>query len=193
MKELHVRLPKPVESISIKEQRTRLRRRGMRKIGEGAFAEVFSRPHSHRVIKFGVSWVTWDSYLLKYVKKVGLNNTNPYFPRIYDVQIYTHTSNAFKTDTAYYYLVEMEKLIPWKKVPARTRDRLMKKLGCKDIYDLERPKKLKTSSKQAHKAVDILRQLFRHNNNTSTDIHTENIMFRRVGSRYQLVYTDPIC
>jgi hypothetical protein len=155
----------------------------MKQIGSGAFARVYSRAHYRRVVKIGDGY---DRYL-KYVSIIGIENPNPYFPTIYSIQRYedkkTHWSDS-------YYVAEIEKLTKWGKVPTKVRDRLLKKLGCDHIWDAERPRIVGSSGRWEKDAVKKLKKLWA-GWNVGRDIHQGNIMFRRVGKGWQLVYTDP--
>jgi hypothetical protein len=180
-----MKLPNPVESTSRKTLFNHLRgKRKMKQIGKGAFARVYSRPKSRRVVKVGDGC---DKYL-KYVSMVGKENPNPYFPTIYSIKRCAHQLPHWLDS---FYIVEMEKLTKWGNVPKATRDRLLKKLGCNHIWDADVPKVNGSSGRWEKEAIKTLRKLWA-TYDVARDIHQGNIMFRRVGKGWQLVYTDPV-
>lgn len=170
------KLPKMTPSNLKKQgfQRKLRETRNMRRIGLGAFASVFGNK-SNRVIKVGNGY---DQYL-RYVRRVGLHSDNIHFPRIHKVTIYQD-----------FYAVVMEKLIPYRKVAAKHRDTALAELGIDRPYDLERPRRIKGASKDAKSLKKNLQSLFRGSG--MPDVHEGNVMFRKCGTEYQLVVTDPI-
>lgn len=173
-------LPKPTKSPrSSKRHVTYLKaQRGMRLLGRGAFARVYGRPNHRRVVKIGE---TWDRYL-KYVKRVGLNNDNPHFPKLHDIQINRHKDKD-------YYVIEMEKLIKWGKVPKEVRDRALKKFGVSNIYDLNYARIANIVGEAAKDAIRTIRKIWYSGG--SRDMHSGNVMFRKKGRGFQLVLIDP--
>lgn len=159
-------------------------KRRMQCIGSGAFAKVYGRSNCNRVVKVGP---THDSYV-KYLKRIGLKNSNPYFPRIHSVRIYWDGYYGFDDK---FYVVEMERLLDWRKVPKSTRKRLLMKLGCWSIDEADYPQITKKSTRREKQAIKLLRKLW-SGYNTYKDVHEGNIMFRKKGRGYQLVYTDPV-
>lgn len=183
-----MKLPRPVASGSKANTIRHLAdKRKMSQIGSGCFAKVFSRPTLNKVVK-----VTEDGdKFIRYVKYVGLKNPNPYFPRIHNVVVHNHRTKSM-WGTVYnsrYFSIEMEKLIKWSKVPNSVRVKALEKLGCNWIYDLEYPKIKHSSSRWEKEAIVLLRKVWFGN---SRDIHKGNVMFRRRGKGYQLVFTDPV-
>ncbi len=173
-------LPKPTASPH--SSRTHARylkaRRGMQLLGAGAFARVYGRANHRRVVKIGE---TWDSYL-KYVKMIGLQSDNPYFPRIHDVKINRHENRD-------YYVIEMEKLIKWGNVPKKVRDAALEKLGARDLWDANYLRIKEAAGELEREAIKLLQKLWYRG--TSRDVHRGNVMFRKRGRGYQLVFTDP--
>ncbi len=181
-----MKLPKPIESTHrvtlIKQLRCE---QHVRCIGTGAYAQVFGNKTSKHVIKIGP---LKDVYL-KYVSVVGIKNPNPYFPKIYSIKLYKYRDNVCHWDNDDYYVVTMEKLFKWSQVPRATRERLLKKIGCDGVCDAGDPQIINSSRKWEKKAIKGLEKVWSHG---MKDIHTGNIMFRKVGRGYQLVYTDPV-
>lgn len=152
----------------------------MRKLGSGAFAEVYGRDNWRRVIKIGHKW---DSYL-KYVQLIGLLNPNPYFPQIYHVHMYVHEGD-------HYYMIEMEKLLRWKSIPTRFRDQALEKLGCESLWQADRPRLAEDSGRHEEELARVLRKLY-YKNQGGSDVHFNNVMWRKKGRGYEMVYTDPV-
>lgn len=176
-----MRIPRLVTSISQREMVRHLKtRRKMRVLGKGAFARVYGRDNYRRVIKVGV---TFDSYL-KYVSLIGLRSTNPYFPRLHSVQMCKDATGGR------YYIIEMEKLIRWGRWPPGNVGRLLGKLGIDNLWDADQPELTKDSGRHEKELARVLRKLYVKQNNA--DVHKNNVMFRRKGRGYQLVYTDPV-
>lgn len=174
-------LPKPVESPrSSKRHVTYLKaERGMKLLGKGAFARVYGCPNERRVVKIGQ---TWDNYL-KFVKRIGLRSNNPHFPKLHNVQINRHNGLD-------YYVIEMEKLIKWRNVPKKVRERHLKKFGVEDVYDLNFTRIKDIVGESAKEAIRTLRKMW--NLGGSRDMHDGNVMFRKKGKGFQLVLIDPI-
>lgn len=181
-----MKLPKEVKSIARQTVINHLRgKRRMKQLGSGAFARVFGRTSCRRVIKVGDGY---DKYL-KYISIIGKENPNPYFPTIYSIERRRH-QKAGESWRDSYYIVEMEKLTKWGKVPAKVRDRLLSKLGCDNVWEADRPNIDGSSGRWEKEAVRSLRKLW-SKYGVGRDVHQNNVMFRRVGKGWQLVYTDP--
>lgn len=169
------------------------KKRHMRQLGSGAFARVFGRPNFRYVVKVGCGY---DKYL-KYVAMVGLRNPNPYLPTIHSVERFKYKTDEVDSygrrlswDDDFYYVIKMEKLVKWGKVPQRTRIKCLKKLGCSHLWEADDLKATKSSGRWEKEAIRLLNRLW-SNYEIGADVHQGNIMFRKKGRGYQLVYTDP--
>lgn len=176
-----MKLPNPINSTTRQAVISHLRgKRQMKQIGRGMFARVYGRTKLNRIVKVGDGS---DKYL-NYVSIIGLRNRNPYFPTLYSIKRYEDSWKHF-------YVIEMEKLTKWSKVPKSIRNRLLNKLGCRDIWAADCPRMLHSSSRWEKEAIKSLRKLW-SSHCVAKDVHQYNIMFRRVGKGWQLVYTDPV-
>ena len=182
-----MKLPTPISTTSRNMLFSHLRnKRRMVQIGKGVFARVYGRPGYRRVVKVGCDS---DRYL-KYLSIVGKRNPNPYFPTVYSIERRKHIrkSAGLPPWEDSYYVVEMEKLTKWGEVPRTIRDRLLNKIGC----DISNPQVIESSRRWEKEAVKKLHELWARCD-VIEDVHRANIMFRRVGRGWQLVYTDPVC
>jgi len=181
-------------------------RKGMKYIGEGAFATVYGKPRGTSVIKIGSMG---DNYI-SYAKEVVKNKTpNPFLPKISKLTIVKTGNDCYRDD---FYIVEMERLIPLydyskrmykgniddlmslfsdmleEDVPARVavKSRTME-IGLPGIFKVNLAIKPNVVKHLSH-LVRIINRSVRSSDG-STDIHSGNVMLRSNG---QLVMTDPI-
>lgn len=165
----------------------KLSRRGFKRIGNGCYATVYGKKSSKFVYKVGYD--LYDAYL-NYVKAIGLNSTNPLFPKI-------KWAKVFHTDYDSFYVVKIERLVSIDKISGHVYDKLLARLGLKGIWELEYNNRLPQIKKKAKAAgnqhlvtaVGILGRLFKRH---LPDLHNKNIMYRKRGRGFQLVITDPI-
>jgi hypothetical protein len=173
-----------------------LRQTGYRMIGHGAFAQVYGNNKLNTVIKIGLvdDW-RCDSYV-GFLRAV--DPSNKMFPKIHSVQrLHYKGKEKSGIDNSHipvedrYYVVEMERLIPYNKVKRADVDDVLARHGVDSIFDFGtcwgRPK-FKTN--RAKTAMDILKKLYRR---YDEDIHDGNVMFRKEKSgKLELVITDPV-
>jgi hypothetical protein len=171
----------------------KIRKKGWKYLASGAFASVYAKRGSRTVIKVGAMG---DAYM-EYVKAVGIKSKNPLFPKIKSVVIYNarqreRGEDYWRTDDDCYYVVEMERLIPYRKLRNKDRYRALKRLNLEDPCELEYDAHhvaKNTKNKHLRDACKKLIKVWRDNN---SDMHEGNIMWRKRGRGHQLVITDPV-
>lgn len=156
-------------------------------LSSGAFASVYGKKDHKRVFKIGHI----DDNYLEYVKLVGLRNKNPHLPTIYSVKLFKY-GHDWGTET--YYVIEMERLLPFDKVGRRKglkeHKRYQQQLGIVYIQDMEDPmRSMKPSTRHGKQLQKVLDKAL---DEGSPDMHSGNIMWRKHGKSYQLVVTDPV-
>jgi hypothetical protein len=165
----------------------RIRSKGFREIGSGAFADVYGHKTNKKyVYKVGVldGTPSNDAYLC-FAKKVIKQKNNPWLPRITELVIHQHdTSVVDDTDIWGYYVAKIERLQP---------------IGRKDYEVISYTEKAIDAGKKKPYGVTITEDVDYNNaikiivacikDGHTRDIHDGNIMKRKDG---QLVFTDPV-
>ena len=111
-------------------------------IGKGSFAKAFSDPQEPGTVRKIIgpitrNWFLSDSYY-KYVEMLAQNDrflSNPYFPKIYDVQVKSFDRNGREM---YAYAVDMERLHDYKKGDAALSDEEAEIIGNMMFYDFDK-------------------------------------------------------
>lgn len=155
----------------------------MQYISSGGYAEVFHGENHDEVIKVGHS--TRDAYLA-YVKAVGVNAQNPFFPKIKSINIRSNRGRRF-------YVARMERLYNDVEITDAQHRNALKKLMVNQVTDILSQKwsnLVDSKGNQYHKELrDTLDVLFKK---YMTDIHDGNIMYRKTAEGYYPVVTDPL-
>ncbi len=179
----------------------RKKHKGLRRLGSGAFADVYGTKSGRTVFKIGATGnPIYDAYL-SYVKQIVKHQGNPFFPRVKKVDIYYD-----REDHESVYVVEMERLKPLdtygrsNKLPIASRllfNALMDIDSESDLNTLHENMKLFTTvfargvKKQLvqtfRQMTEILQDL---TDSHGLDMHDGNVMLR---GKTQLVITDPVC
>lgn len=167
-------LPKPIPAQdTLAALAKRLREDGYKKVGSGAFAEVWAK--GDVAIKVALDDEGYDLWLEECLK----NQDNPYFPKIFDVKRF---SKVKKVRTHSYTwnatVVSMERL------EQKEEKYQAEQLGTK--YGWARSRKIKTKDKHERELFKALDRV--ESSRGWLDIHSENILFR--GD--QPVITDPV-
>jgi hypothetical protein len=181
-----------------------LHKKGYRRIGAGAFAQVYAKPGCDTVLKIGHN--DSNKSYLEYITSSSKHLNNPLFPKIFKITKYEVTGDSSEN----YFAVEMEKLA---KLPPNIDFGVFDKndtprLGThaigKYLYSLvfEGSVQNKTVSdvensgisvnydkKHQKECYDLLSCLKRR---FALDLHSNNVMLRKLGTRQELVITDPV-
>ena len=176
--------------INEKDYRKKLKARGYKEIGYGLYATVLGKPKSKYVIKVYEDDGAYELFLNMIQKE-----KNPHFPKIYSIKEFEgKEGNVWAR-------VKMEKLIPFKE-PLNSTDKkhrtvkvLQRSLQTNetDYFDevfRKFGRNLKLKKTLLYKAIRLVLDLV--NERFRLDLHNENIMFRKIGNKMQLVITDPI-
>jgi hypothetical protein len=147
-------------------------------IGCGAFASVYRKRGSDRVVKIGTPN---EDHYLKYVKLVGLNNPCIHFPKISKVVVARD-----------FYEVEMEYLTGWSQTSYTMRSKAMTSAGLEYYTDLVEPERIKNTGPHSLQLRKVMTKLFYGDCEDYIDLHEGNVMFRRHGRTADLVVTDPV-
>lgn len=155
-------------------------------LGEGCFAKVLQKPNSTSVIKVGRG----QNYLRYVMLALQHADTNPLFPRIYDVTLFKYN------DIEHYFVIEMEKLVPWNDVSPPTRRKFLRNFrinGRISPCSIGHPRAKYGKNTYAYRMHNLLKNMYDQCGWDCYDIHSDNIMFRKVGRKYvSAVITDPI-
>jgi hypothetical protein len=177
-----------------------MEKQGNKLLGAGCFGSVFEHPtDSKRVIKYGPLSDGWVAFAAWVDAHKSLNN--PHLPVI-------HSFTRFERGG--YYRVEMERLetTVWAYTEEKPNNMFSDweniakcwfRYGTtteSDDWDAVRPKqweRLLNRIKCRATLEPVLHKLrdFAIRFDLSRDLHSENVMLRRVGRKYQLVITDP--
>lgn len=143
----------------------------------------------------------WDAYTQWLIQV--MNRNNPFFPKIHDVQLFV--CGDAKKSKEMYGVVHLEKLEHLKKkVYANLYPFNDPDYAIKDPDEWSPDRKPSTAIFMHHfldtarykdpALYDALRLIYRLANDHSFDIdtHDENIMWRKAGDGYHMVFTDPI-
>lgn len=165
-------------------------RTGDRIIGYGCFARVFRIKKDptkvRRVAREG------DPGYLRWVRIIGLKNSNPHVPRIYNAVVHKVPWHWGEPEE----VIEttIERLVPYHKVSAKERqkafDRMMEAevLGAEDSNGMYFKGRWTPKTKAAQELKAMLKRV------RANDTHDGNVMFRkRAKGGYDVVVTDPCC
>lgn len=181
--------------------------RKSRKLGFGAFAEVYDSPYPGVVWKTGCLGTHGIRNYLRYVSKIQKYKNNPFFPKIYGIRVYSREPIGDtladildwrgRAGQESFVIVAMEKLeeLPYElddHVDSEL-DQLESMVKNRKSRDTMHPYHLNSffseakvirASKSVKEVVDVLRTL-----KAGLDLHTGNTMLRGT----QVVLTDPVC
>lgn len=175
-----MKIPKMVNTLVTQDDYTHvLQSLGYRRLGSGCFAEVFGKPKSNTVIKIGM--INERDAYLDYLR--AIKPSNPHFPKIVSIQCFDVTGTHES-----YFVVEMERLIPFYRVSAR--DKRLNRLGIIMEYgEVQFKNEEYNQSHNVRQVSSVINKLCKTHH---YDGHTGNVMWRRRGRGYQLVVTDPV-
>ena len=202
MKLLEV-LGKPEKSIETQDDYiSRLRDRGMRKVGSGVQSNVYQHPQFDKIV---VKVSREEQAPLAYLKYVLTHQSNPYVPKVYHVRRFRTKERGWGSE---YYIAFIEKLTEYKLLRPLERQRIVKThLGPDIVAWLGGDKKynpyafeymaepeglalMRASNKKlgvpSKHLIDVMSFISKHT--ASLDLHHGNIMLR--GSHP--VITDPV-
>lgn len=187
-------------------------------LGSGLFARAFSTPQEPGTVRKVVGPISEDEFgkdaYFRYLKLLAKNErfiTNPYFPRIFDLQVK-------RFESRYAYAVDMERLHDYNdlsdKEARMLADRMFHRFEhvaarqiqqtmsmgeaimefISDLLDNFYPAKQATVYKdpELRKAVLLLRKLKTTGDGIFFDIHDGNFMIRRGPYGPHIVFTDPV-
>jgi len=203
-------------SVSHAEYCRRLRKRGAKELGDGAFSVVYQHPTKKtRVLKVNKcdELPTTDGYYM-YVKCIAsLRKRNPFLPRIFSVQVFKRPTpgDVYDRTHEWYFVVELEKLVPydWFKVAERYawfRRHINSKIVLDpEFYDEDQEAQIyeaqmyvrtrRTHNKALIRACKLIKRLSKSKHRYGQfahDNHIENTMWRVKASKIHPVFTDPI-
>jgi len=195
-----------------------LEKKGLKQLGEGAFAIVYGRPHANRVVKVSMEQ---DHCWLKYANwAMGQQHKNPHVPDIYHLESYMLEQDNGREIPVFFAV--MEKLLPFDEEHINFKDPsnidllaylsqhegfrdltpMRKGMGWKkdpyepphDFWDPD-PKYINKVEKRAakgkkHGVVKLFKQVERMWERCTGDFHDGNIMIRP--STGEFVITDPL-
>ncbi len=159
-------------------------------VGEGLFADVYAKVD--RVIKI-INKGSDDKAYLRYLRRIGLESENPYFPKVYKVERCIDGKGK-------YIAVHMERLLDYCDTDGEVQRKALKALKAEypedlqanewdDSYDrasMYKDRIAKTNNPAARECLEILLEI------VANDCHEGNLMWRKVGRKFQLVITDPV-
>ncbi len=192
-------------------------------IGNGWYSTVHAIKDPHLVMKksFGSPLLQGDAYFqyIQYVVDNKLAESNPYFPRVYDIVLVDSKEDS----THAHYIIKMERLLPWQDITAKEMVTVIEKVvNLKEYGAWYTPEFLETAQvdelyavivdtvikatrgdfsfiadeklTEAIKVIDMIRMSGeqRAPGRHTWDIGKNNMMFRRIPTGLQLVITDPL-
>lgn len=182
-------------------------KRTSRKLGQGAFAKVFQHPtKSTRVLKVNrCDSVLMEDGYYRFLKRITkLRGNNPFLPRVHSVKVFKRKLGFDPYDRSYefYFVAELEKLVPFKKIKFKDRYEWYKR----NIYSkTEIPRRgeayademklyCRPHQKHRNRALKRANKLI---NRTSRGIffrddHHGNLMWRVRASGMHVVFIDPV-
>ena len=190
-----MKIPRVVKTnISIDDYKKTLHADGYRYVGSGLYATVYSKKNSRFAIK--IARMREDGYL-DYLRLI--DPSNPFFPKVYSVKCFSYRNADYPWDNYSYYVVKMERLVPFNTVNGEKRERIFEQIGLDDICQLdefeinELHSYLKESKAKKPKLFQVIRTLKKLYRKSESDLHDGNVMWRvkRKGIP-QLVITDPV-
>lgn len=191
-------------SLSRTEYSRRLRERGAKFLGAGAYSTVYQHPTKKtRVMKVGKpdDLLTEDGYYAFVKRVVQLHKRNPFLPRVHSIKVFKRAlrNDAFNRSHEYYYVVELEKLVKFKKIKRKDRNSWYihnigsisgdrKEWDELSLYTHPRPSIRNKALKQANKVIKRISKggKFFH------DVHNGNFMWRIRSTGTHVVFVDPI-
>lgn len=203
--------------LNDKGEQAREPRKNLKLLGTGVTAYAVAKkdkPHEVKRLTFYSSGPNTDPYL-QFLKQVIAHQSNPYFPRIYTVKLFT------TQDARHMYYIEMEKLFPFERLNWAQWSSIFRKSFGKSIREVEKNDKIVDKFDVANvfvtilqrylrgekdrippimdehfrQALDILEDVYlkfsRGGNRVSFDLHEWNVMYRLTSYGAQPVITDP--
>lgn len=186
-----------------------MRSKGVEHLGTGQFGSVYGhkdRPHDVRKISRSLNVQRLDGffYFLKALSETPEENTNPYFPRIRSITVYTSPNeNAV-------YTVQMERLFPVSSLSQQHVEYLWQRvLGEKDVVEEENNTNaliaeireivltgatrslVNKADPDFLRAVRFIREVAGEYN-VGIDLHKGNFRVRHSPYGPQLVFADPL-
>lgn len=165
-------------------------RSGDRVIGSGCFARVFRIKKDPTKVRRVAG--AGDPGYLRWVRAVGLKNSNPHVPRIYKAVVHKVPQPWGEPEE----VIEttIERLVSYRKVSAREKQKAFERmmeaevLGAEDNNGLYFKGRWTPKTKAAKELKTLLKRV------RANDTHDGNVMFRkRAKGGYDVVVTDPCC
>ena len=174
----------------------------IKQLGEpGVFGVAYASPNDPRLAvktyKMNAKYpdYQWDAYT-QYLMQVMNRKHNPYFPKIYDVQIFACTSGRGRPKM--YGVVHMEKLYPIGKDYRKFYPFNDPEYDLSDPDQFNDPdrmffllKILRGKDPALYDTINLIHRLA-DNHSFTLDTHEANVMWRGTGPDRHLVFTDPL-
>lgn len=170
---------------------------GFLQIDYGCYSTVYGKrnvPYVYKVSRESISLQS-DGWLT-YLRRIGLNAENPFFPKVYEFELF-----AFKDCfgyTHYYYVAKVERLVKYGKANRSQRQKFYNSVGISDYSEIRYKYIEFARSRKVHPHVKEISRIFTNMfvkaRTVTPDMHHNNVMLRKVqGSNYEIVMNDPAC